>query len=170
MKRHRSSLVVGQICGRLTLLEWLLPLPGTHAGRWRCLCCCGNEVIRLTGSIKSGCTQSCGCLKTDITAARFRTHGLSHLPEYKVWSAMIERCRNTNNLAYKNYGGRGITVCHEWLTSFAAFFRDMGPRPTAKHTIERVDNNGQYCAANCCWATWAVQALNKRPRPHKQPT
>ena len=79
----------------------------------------------------------------------------------KVWSEMKQRCSNPNNVGYKNYGGRGITVCDEWKNSFAQFMEDMGPRPSDKHEIDRVDNNGNYEPSNCGWATKFEQQLNR---------
>lgn len=89
---------------------------------------------------------------------------MSRTPEYFVWQQMKYRCLNSNNSAYKNYGGRGITVCDHWRHSFINFFADMGIRPTAKHTIERLDNNAGYHAATCVWATRQQQQRNTRIR------
>jgi hypothetical protein len=94
------------------------------------------------------------------------THGLRHIPEYHVWAAMKQRCTNPNNKIYKHYGARGIKVCDRWLNSFEAFITDMGRRPTDAHSIERVNNDGNYEPSNCIWATRAVQAKNKRDRQY----
>lgn len=89
------------------------------------------------------------------------SHGMSRTPEYSVWQNMKYRCLNPRCRRYKNYGGRGIRVCDKWLT-FTGFIADMGIRPTAKHSIERLDNNAGYHLANCVWATRQEQQRNTR--------
>jgi hypothetical protein len=88
--------------------------------------------------------------------------GRSMLPEYSVWSSMIQRCTNPNDKAYKNYGGRGISVYKKWREDFGNFYKDMGLRPSQKHTIERINNDGDYEPSNCEWATREKQSINKR--------
>jgi hypothetical protein len=91
----------------------------------------------------------------------YRTHGMRNSPENEAWHAMKQRCNNPKSQAYKNYGGRGIQVCPEWA-SFEAFYRDMGPRPSPKHSLERIDNERGYEAGNCRWATLIEQHQNTR--------
>lgn len=89
-------------------------------------------------------------------------HGMSNEPEYDVWSKMKSRCLNIKDKDYPQWGGRGIEVCDEWVNSFVNFYRDMGKRPTDKHSLDRTNNDGNYEPSNCRWATPSQQQSNKR--------
>ena len=132
--------------------------------RWECLCDCGNTVFIQTTDFTSGHTRSCGCLKTDMTVDRNTIHGLTGTPEYVAWQAAKARTTNPNVIQSKDYLGRGIIMEEPWFSSFEIFLKDMGPRPTPKHSVERVNVNGNYCKQNCIWGTPDIQAFNQRKR------
>lgn len=135
--------------------------------QWLFKCDCGNERIIGLGNVSGGNTKSCGCLKSSQAAKKMTTHGDTIKingrvrSEYKIWSAMIERCTNPNNKAFFRYGMRGISVCHRWRSSYEAFLFDMGRRPSNRHCIDRINNEGNYEPVNCRWATYTEQGKNK---------
>lgn len=167
MPRPLKADLTGRKIGRLTVLYRLPYDPSRRAVDWVCKCECGRRVVLSGGGLHRN-TQSCGCLQQELRKAGRPTHGMRRSPIYAVWNGMINRCHNPNQPHYERYGGRGIYVCDEWRGSFAAFYRDMGDRPTGPtgkpYTIERVDNDGPYCKENCKWIPHTLQTRNKRPR------
>lgn len=153
--------------GQLSIIGEAEPLGKNR--RAECRCVCGNVRQVLTFSLTSGSTISCGCVARARAAGRAakmgranKQHGKHGSPEYRAWRAAIDRCERKSNSAYKNYGARGITVSDEWRQSFEAFFRDMGPRPSHRHTLERKDNSLGYSMDNCEWRVWEAQNRNRR--------
>lgn len=142
--------------------------------RWHCVCDCGKPTTVYLFALRRGTTQSCGCLWRErmIEAGLGNEHRLMHgearrgskgqTAEYRTWRRMIERCENAANDSFEYYGGRGIKVCKRWRASFPAFLADMGRKPTPGHSLDRINNDGDYKPSNCRWSTASVQNNNRR--------
>ena len=157
--------ITNQRFGRLLCLR-----PGTshRSGRfWICICDCGTECEIRGGSLRSGLTRSCGCLRSDKET--HQKHGQATQPTgaYRSWISMRSRCRNPKCNRFQYYGGRGITICDRW-DKFENFLADMGDRPVGR-TLDRINVNGNYEPSNCRWATPAEQLMNRRPRGKPNP-
>lgn len=128
--------------------------------RWIVRCKCGDKREVGTQQVRKG--SLCVPCGTQLRVAHMRTHGMGESPEYNSWHGMLARCHRKTDKQYFRYGARGIKVCKRWRKSFVRFYKDMGPKPGPKYSIDRKNNDGNYKPSNCRWATAQQQAENRR--------
>ena len=157
LSNHPIKNLIGQRFGKLVVIEYA---GKNNSGRttWLCRCDCDGKTKIINGnSMVQGWVNSCGCLHDGHP-----THGLSDTPTHNTWVKINQRCSNPNNPSWKNYGGRGITVCDRWKESFKNFLEDMGIKPKGRFSIGRINNDGNYEPENCEWEDDLTQANNRR--------
>lgn len=155
--------LTGQRFGRLIVMSLSHTNEMGHAF-WNCVCDCTKPRVVRSSSLVRGSCRSCGCLASETSRARLKTHGKTGTPEHNIWLGIIARTENPNASNYPRYGGAKppIKMCKRWLNSFENFFEDLGPRPSPAHSIERKNNLLGYFPENCIWALPADQARNRK--------
>lgn len=150
--------MIGVKYNKLTAIKEL----GTNKSRHKMYlfkCECGNDKVATAINVRANRVKSCGCLS--------KKHGKCGTEIYSVWTGMKSRCYYEKNENYINYGARGIKVCERWKSSFVNFYEDMGDKPSAKHQLDRIDNDGDYDPSNCRWVTPSENCLNRRNKENK---
>lgn len=148
--------------GRLTAIEIVgKARPDGGPNLWRCVCDCGEETRVSRTKLSSGHTRSCGCLIDAGRRARAK-HRMTNTAEYRAWAGIKSRCNDPANKRYEYYGARGVKVHPEWDAQFLSFYEHIGPRPTPRHSVDRIDNDGNYEPGNVRWADMKTQRANRR--------
>lgn len=152
--------MIGQSFGGRTVVAFGTVVRGGRSRRWALTACrCGARQYVDPSSLRRGLKIRCKSCANTITST---THGRSKSNLYRIWHGVLDRCRNPKATGYHRYGGRGITVCKRWASSFECFAGDVGPRPSKRHSLERVNNNGPYAPHNVIWGTAHQQSRNTR--------
>lgn len=158
---HNFKDLSGKKYGRLLVVKMSSLKRGSVL--WNCLCECGKNKDVTTSALNSGNTSSCGCMRNAHKKILKHGEGKCVTKEYRAWADMKNRCYSSSSKIYKFYGGRGISVCEKWISSYEIFLQDMGRAPTVKHSLDRFpDKNGNYEPRNCRWATPKEQQNNIR--------
>lgn len=150
--------MIGVKYNKLTAIKEL----GTNKSRHKMYlfkCECGNDKVATAINVRANRVKSCGCLS--------KKHGKFGTKIYRVWTGMKSRCYYEKDENYINYGARGIKVCERWKNSFINFYKDMGDKPSSKHQLDRIDNDGDYEPSNCRWVTPSENCLNRRNKENK---
>ena len=155
--------MVGQKIVRLQVME---RIDNDKYGNmvYSCLCECGNSTTATAASLRAGGKKSCGCLRKDqarVNGKIATTHGMYGSKVYEAWAGIKKRCNNPSHKSYDRYGGRGIEICKEWGDSFLSFYGYIGDAPSSKHSVDRIDNDGNYEPGNVRWATTRQQSNNR---------
>jgi hypothetical protein len=153
---------IGKKFGRLTVLGMGHRSATSRQWYWKCRCDCGTEKEIMGCNIRAGVAESCGCLQKERASKANKVHGKSRTKTHTAWKNIKQRCLNPKNNHFHDYGGRGIKICDKWKNSFAAFDADIGIPPSPEHTLDRIDNNGNYEPGNVRWVTGLDQIRNRR--------
>lgn len=154
--KTRSDMIdmTGRVVGRLTVTGF-----EPAARKWQCTCACGQMVLASGGNLRKESVRSCGCLARQERIRNKETHGMSASAEYRVFLTMRARCMNPKSKKFSDYGARGVEVR---FRDFAEFIAHIGPRPSPRHSVDRIRNDGHYEIGNVRWATSVEQRNNRR--------
>lgn len=160
----KAEELTGRVFGELTVVGNAGRTSGGRRVSVRCSC--GTTKTVYAAELKRGSSRSCGCRLAEYARRTHTKHGAASrsgpTPEYRIWHGIVARCTRPSCNVYSRYGGSGIRICDRWRSDFAAFFADMGPRPSPRHSIDRIDGTGDYDPSNCRWATQTEQMRNTR--------
>ncbi len=164
IKNKTKNYQVGQKFYRWTIIKTYANQK-KRASFYLCVCDCGTKQRVLDRTLRYSYSKSCGCLSAEMAADRLKKqntiHGMTGSPEFHAWQAMRFRCENKKYSLFHRYGGRGIKVCKRW-EKFENFYKDMGPRPKNKQSLDRINSDGNYEPGNCRWANWREQQNNRK--------